>query len=257
MAACPHCQFANPDRVAVCSRCGRPLGGLVGAGTAVSVPLPDRMTEPIRPPSKPPDDDLPLSNVLGVKSVAVTPTPAAPPRSDVVPALATLRDPPADEFPTHDGIPPGGTVPAHPGLPGHPMNDAVLQNPPHTVPATDPADEAPKPPAPSSTRPKLVVLRGLKINTEYPIYEGRNSIGRFAEKPVDIDLVNQESVEQIWCSRQHAVVTLDHGVIVVEDMNSLNGTWVNGTRIHPGQYQQLKHGDIIQVGTVQLKLVMS
>jgi pSer/pThr/pTyr-binding forkhead associated (FHA) protein len=74
---------------------------------------------------------------------------------------------------------------------------------------------------------------------------------------VDIDLVSQESVEQIWCSRQHAVITLDRGTVVVEDMNSLNGTWVNGTRIHPGQYHPLKHGDIVQVGTVQLKLVMS
>jgi pSer/pThr/pTyr-binding forkhead associated (FHA) protein len=137
------------------------------------------------------------------------------------------------------------------------MNEAVVQSPSHTVPATAPADDSanPLPPAPAA-RPKLVVLRGLKINIEYPIYEGRNTIGRFADKPVDIDLVSQESVEQIWCSRQHAVVTLDRGVVVVEDMNSLNGTWVNGSRIHPGQYTALKHGDVVQVGTVQLKLVL-
>ena len=35
-------------------------------------------------------------------------------------------------FRRYDAIPPGGTVPAHPGLPGHPMNDAVLQNPSQT-----------------------------------------------------------------------------------------------------------------------------
>ena len=33
-----------------------------------------------------------------------------------------------------------------------------------------------------------------------------------------------------------------------------NGTWVNGSRIHAGQYHALKHGDVIQIGTVQLKL---
>jgi pSer/pThr/pTyr-binding forkhead associated (FHA) protein len=126
-----------------------------------------------------------------------------------------------------------------------------------TVPATHPADQAVAPAVePPPSRPRLVVLRGLRINTEYPIYEGRNTIGRFADKPVDIDLVSQESIEQIWCSRQHAVVTFDRGVVAVEDMNSLNGTWVNGARILPGQGHLLKHGDVLQVGTVQLKLVV-
>ena len=73
----------------------------------------------------------------------------------------------------------------------------------------------------------------------YPIYEGRNTIGRFADKQVDIDLMTQESVEQIWCSRQHAVIVFERDAVVVEDLNSLNGTWVNGTRIHAGQPRQL------------------
>jgi pSer/pThr/pTyr-binding forkhead associated (FHA) protein len=138
------------------------------------------------------------------------------------------------------------------------MNDSALQSPPMTVPATDRADSAPAPlpAAPPALRPKLVVLRGLRIDVEYPIYEGRNTVGRFADKPVDIDLMNQESVEQIWCSRQHAVVTCDAGVVAVEDLNSLNGTWVNGVRIHPGQRRLLKPGDILQIGTVQMKLVL-
>jgi pSer/pThr/pTyr-binding forkhead associated (FHA) protein len=137
------------------------------------------------------------------------------------------------------------------------MNEAVLQASAssRTAPATQPADEPAQPlPVAPIGRPRLVVLRGLKINAEYPIYEGRNTIGRFADKPVDIDLVSQESIEQIWCSRQHAVITFDRGTVLVEDLNSLNGTWVNGNRIHTGQYHPLKHGDVIQIGTVQLKL---
>lgn len=249
MAACPHCQFENRERVALCAGCGRTLTG--PGGTSIAVPLPARMTEPIHTPPKPPADEGPLTNCLGVKSVAVAVVKAS------AQAEQALHAPPADDFLTHDGLPPGGTVPAHPGLPGHPMNDAALQNPLHTVPATDMADHDahPLPQAPTA-RPKFVVLRGLRVNAEYLIYEGRNTIGRFADRPVDIDLVSQESVEQIWCSRQHAVVTLDRGVVAVEDMNSLNGTWVNGTRIHPGNYLALNHGDVVQVGTVQLKLVL-
>ncbi len=135
------------------------------------------------------------------------------------------------------------------------MNDPQ-QNMAVTIPATARADEVPPPvpPAPA-IRPKLVVLRGMKINQEYPLYEGRNMIGRFADKPVDIDLMSQESLEQIWCSRQHAVVIFERGIVAVEDLNSLNGTWVNGTRLPPKQPKQLKPGDVVQVGTVQMKLV--
>jgi hypothetical protein len=227
--------------------------------SGIHVPLPAPMTEPIDTPTKPPPDDRPLVGQLGSKSVAVTPGPlVASARQDALPPLSKFCDSPEDVFPTHDAIPPGGTVPAHPGLPGHPMNDAVLQSPSQVAPATHPADEPGRPvPVVPAGRPKLVVLRGLRINAEYPIYEGRNTIGRFADKPVDIDLVSQESVEQIWCSRQHATITFDRGNVLVEDLNSLNGTWVNGSRIHAGQYHVLKHGDVIQIGTVQLKLLFS
>lgn len=132
------------------------------------------------------------------------------------------------------------------------MNDPVLQSPPLSAPATD----GTPPPATPVARPRLVVLRGLRIGAEFPIYEGRNTVGRFADKPVDIDLMNQESIEQIWCSRQHAVVVLDKGIVAIEDLNSLNGTWLNGVRVPTGQQRQLKPGDVVQIGTVQMRLEM-
>jgi hypothetical protein len=136
------------------------------------------------------------------------------------------------------------------------MNESAVQAGNATIPATDRADQAPTPAPAPTVRPKLVVLRGMKIGFEYPVYEGRNTVGRFADKPVDIDLVCQESNEQIWCSRQHAVVVFDKGNVLIEDLNSLNGTWVNGVRIHAGQARPLRPGDVVQIGTVQLKLVM-
>ena len=242
--ACPHCQFANPDRAVACGRCGWVLSNRTAADAA---PASNPVTEPIHmatgshcdPPSARPASTVALSaaSAAALASDRGTDTPSA-------------RATPAVAPPTQDG------TNRLPGYPRPPMNDASVQNPPNTVPATAPADAAqlPAPPAPAG-KPKLVVLRGLKIGTEYPVYEGRNTVGRFADRPVDIDLVSQESVEQIWCSRQHAVVTLDRGVVVVEDLNSLNGTWVNGIRIHPGQHHPLNAGDVVQIGTVQLKLV--
>ena len=157
---------------------------------------------------------------------------------------------------SRDRIAPGGTLPNHSGLSEYPMNDAAIQSPtPVTESNTEMGDQSATP-VPPAIPPKLVVLRGLKIGVEYPIYEGRNTIGRFADKPVDIDLLNQESIEQIWCSRQHAAIIYSNGIIAIEDLNSLNKTWVNGTCVHAGQQRQLKPGDIIQIGTVQMKLVV-
>jgi hypothetical protein len=105
-------------------------------------------------------------------------------------------------------------------------------------------------------RPRLVVLRGEKINMEYPVYEGANYIGRTDEQPVDIDLECQEAADRVLTSRQHACVHYEDGALTVEDLKSLNGTFVNRRRVYPGQRRPLQDGDVIQVGTVQLKVVL-
>lgn len=107
---------------------------------------------------------------------------------------------------------------------------------------------------PAGSQPKLLVIRGQKINAEYPVYEGNNFIGRADEKPVDIDLEDQEPPDRIWSSRQHAFIEFTNGMLTVEDLNSSNGTFVNRNRIYPGQKCPLNVGDVIQIGTVQMKV---
>jgi len=58
-------------------------------------------------------------------------------------------------------------------------------------------------------------------------------------------------------SRQHAVVIFEQGQLALEDLNSLNGTFVNRARLHPGQRRLLQPNDVIAVGTVHLKVVVS
>lgn len=103
---------------------------------------------------------------------------------------------------------------------------------------------------------KLVVIRGSKLDDDYPIYEGANYLGRTAEKPADIDLSALEPPEKVWASRQHAVIHCSAGTLSIEDLNSLNGTFVNRARIHTGRKYVLKSGDVIQIGTIQLKVVL-
>lgn len=106
----------------------------------------------------------------------------------------------------------------------------------------------------AATQPRLVVVRGLRINAEYPIYPGDNFIGRTDEKPVDIDLETQEAPDRIWCSRQHAKIVSEQNNLTIEDLGSQNGTFVNRARIYPGQVRPLNQGDVVQIGTVQMKV---
>ena len=109
---------------------------------------------------------------------------------------------------------------------------------------------------PAGVRPRLRVVRGRKINVEYAIKDGASYIGRRDDAPVEIDLEDQEPAERIWTSRKHAVVHFADGLLEIEDLNSLNGTFVNRIRVAPGERRQLKINDILQVGTIQLRLVV-
>lgn len=244
MANCPACEHANPDGVESCAGCGLALLVVASANgatpptvpsirrvvapeAALSTPLPAPMVEPILPPQTPTDAPPPGSHPVLTRSLRGL---AGEDRRTAAPPAKFERPAPL-----------GPDAPAT--LRNHPAPVAVVPAPPAETPA------------PPVLAFRLVVLRGQRVAAEYPIYEGRNTIGRFVDKPVDIDLVAQEPVEQVWASRLHAAIVLNQGVALVEDLNSLNGTWVNGARLHPGQFRQLKPNDVIQIGTIQMKFV--
>jgi hypothetical protein len=106
-------------------------------------------------------------------------------------------------------------------------------------------------------RPRLEVVRGEKLGVALLVLEGRNVIGRTVVDPVDLDLTGQEPAERVWTSRQHACVIFDGKTVILEDLNSLNGTFVNRQRLFPGQQRVLLPNDVVQVGTVQLRLLIS
>jgi hypothetical protein len=180
----------------------------------------------------------------------VEPTPASP----AVPVAHVLEE----------------TVPMAQAMPEAAVVAAVLESTPAPLPPAAVAETPPTPPAAPATpaaappaageplaadaQPKLVVIRGQKLNAEYPIYPDLNFIGRADEKPVDIDLEDQEPPDRVWCSRQHALITFEGGLLTIEDLNSANGTYVNRNRVYPGQKQPLKPNDVIQIGNVQMKV---
>jgi hypothetical protein len=263
MATCPKCHLPNPDGSDACIWCGQHQFGKAAASTVeaampAGVVAPNGVTpEPVAPDAAALAPSLPSPLVEPILTPATSPPDYKPLPSHMVFArplgAATVADVPNAPA-ARPEAPRPGPAPTHAGtyLTGPPGSSHLI-----LIPGTEaPTDPATPPPPPAALRPKLVVIRGQKVNAEYPVYEGRNVIGRFADRPVDIDLVSQEPEGQIWSSRQHAALTFDKNVLLIEDLNSLNGTWISGARLHPGQQKLLKPGDVIQIGTVQMRVVM-
>jgi pSer/pThr/pTyr-binding forkhead associated (FHA) protein len=220
MLKCPFCNFENEEGALFCEQCKSDLGSVTPAPAAEAVPMAAVLEEP--------------------------PPVAAFPTAEPIPMAAL-----------HEAPPMAAVVDESPAPPPAPPEPALAPTPAAAVEAA-PAAAAPAPTdaakLPADAKPKLVVLRGQRINVEYPLYEGLNFVGRADEKPVDIDLDDQEPPDKVWCSRQHALINFEDSMLTIEDLNSANGTYVNRTKVYPGQKRQLSVNDVIQIGTVHMKV---
>jgi hypothetical protein len=126
-------------------------------------------------------------------------------------------------------------------------------------PAAAPAPAAAEPAAVvGAFKAKFTVVRGGRKGQEFPLEDGNNLIGRWDPETgsfpeVDLDADDPEAK----ISRKHALCRIENGKITVEDIGSLNGTYVNrGQRLQPGSPVDLKSGDEIIIGKTFLKLVI-
>ena len=91
----------------------------------------------------------------------------------------------------------------------------------------------------------LRFISGKYQGGEFPLKEDREIvIGRSSE----LDMVLVEDM----VSRQHARITTQQGKIVIEDLGSTNGTFVNGEKVKEAS---LKESDRVLIGTSIIKLI--
>jgi class 3 adenylate cyclase len=83
-------------------------------------------------------------------------------------------------------------------------------------------------------------LAGQRFSVESQLVVGR--VGADADLTIDDPLI----------SRRHAVIRLAAGVLEIEDLGSLNGTWVNGERLEAPR--GLSAGDVVQFGGVSFEV---
>jgi pSer/pThr/pTyr-binding forkhead associated (FHA) protein len=96
--------------------------------------------------------------------------------------------------------------------------------------------------APAIQLPQLVEQSGR----EHPIRPGVNVVGREG----DVMIVDGK------VSRRHAQITSDNGNLVIEDLESTNGTKVDGNKLGPGDKVTLNGGETVSFGGIELKLSM-
>lgn len=219
MNVCPICLYVNKPDAGVCSRCGKFRFPTV----AVTV---------LEPPAQAIPGDEARTRVEGSGSVLTKP-------SGTVSVIQSNR--PEGE--------PNGQI----GF-GLPRKEGIGSS---STPSTGGASASGTPTSRVVMKPRLEVVRGERLGSTFPVLEGRNIVGRMVNAPVDIDLTGQEPPERVWTSRQHACVIFDGKAVILEDMNSLNGTFVNRQRVFPGQQRVLQPNDVVQIGTVQLRMLVS
>ncbi len=91
----------------------------------------------------------------------------------------------------------------------------------------------------------LKVMEGDEPGREYPLGKTRTTVGR--GHAADISISDPE------VSRQHAAVELYGDRLIIKDLQSTNGTFVNqlGVRV-----SYIKDGDVVQIGNTRFQVVI-
>ena len=92
--------------------------------------------------------------------------------------------------------------------------------------------------------PKMIVSIDGVVIKEVQLTKDRTTLGR---RPYN-DIV----IDNLAVSGEHAVLQMSGADVVLEDLNSTNGTYVNGKAI---KKQQLQGGDTVEIGKYKIKFV--
>ena len=123
--------------------------------------------------------------------------------------------------------------------------------PPTAPPAVPPADAAPTQMGPSPARPgsgpgnsnlATSMLKILRPGSAGPPPPGSLTVGR----ATDNDIV----IPDVLASRHHATLIPTPGGTEIRDNRSINGTFVNGTRVDTAL---LNEGDVVTIGNIDLE----
>ena len=97
----------------------------------------------------------------------------------------------------------------------------------------------------------LTMGEPIALRTEEEFVLGR--VVEITSEPI-VDLTEFDGFA-MGVSRRHALIRVDREKYMLTDLNSSNGTWLNGQRLVPTKSYELPTGAVIQLG--HIKLVVS
>ncbi len=288
MINCPNCGAQVPAGAAFCDSCGTPLAGVAArpgvlGGSAGPAPAASGSGRcPNCGESVMPGEAFcgncgtPLSMA---SPTAFAPPPAAPPASNWSPPAPASSPPPTqvardwiepEAMPATDSVCPNCGAPVQPadvfcdncghaltprsGFPAGQQAPALFTSDPSLPLVSTPPGAMGVP----VLSPRLVVpSSGATLNlapgkTEYLIGREDPVSGSFP----DVDLVPYGG-EEGGVSRRHAQIASRGGQFTIEDLNSVNYTFVNRQKVAPGTPHPLRDGDEIRLGRVVLQFKTS
>jgi len=231
MIKCAECGYENLDGLDYCDGCGAKLAAAGQTAAAESVPA---------------------------ASAAVTPAPA---ESQAAGSAMGSTVESASGMQAAEIAASEGAASQSPGSEGVTSEGATSRAPTGEL---KPAPSAtPPPPAAAAGAPfkaKLTLTRGSdRKGHEFELEPGKNFIGRWDPDTgsfPEVDLEQDDPEAKI--SRKHAVIIIENGKITLDDIGSLNGTFLNrGQRLVPGTPVELHNGDEIIIGKTFLQLTVS
>jgi len=130
----------------------------------------------------------------------------------------------------------------------------IIQPEPAPVVASPATAPSTVPPAAANVGPRMDVVITVNFNAPsapkvrpsltFPLYDEESLIGRKNSSVSQALAIEDDAV-----SKRHAmIVRLADGSFVIRDLNSTNGTKVNGVDVTPGADHPLKEGDVITMG---------
>jgi hypothetical protein len=228
------------------------MAGPTGAGRSPSVP------------SGPPADEPPQATIIAggrqqQLDEPVQPTPPIPARSQRDPLTSAPTGVPGGPPPSRTGAPP--PMAAEPSPPEPPRPEPSRQRPERTQDLTvrnQPPPEAATVRIPQPTRAggrawKLIGANEVAKAIEFTIQEAallESEAGLLVGRSARANFV----IDHDSISRNHARFTLERGALMLEDLDSMNGTWVDGNRLEANEPVALQPNGIVEIGKVALRV---
>jgi pSer/pThr/pTyr-binding forkhead associated (FHA) protein len=187
----------------------------------------------------------PYSSNVPAQPIYPPPQPASAAVSQPAPAQA----PPIFSPPPPPTFAPPATPPTLPPRHLPPLPDQPAQASTQPIPQVQP----PAPPRHTLAPARLVVVSsGAALplpNSDKAIVGRADKVSNFHP---DLDLTDHGALDG-GVGRRHLRLAVQHNQIVAEDLDSTNGTLINGQKLAPRHPQPLRDGDTVQLGKLILR----